>query len=156
MEILIKLPYDLQEYITVNVMKRYKLRDGKYVKQIDKSKYGFLNYITRPPVNKNNNLHYIFNENSENEQFFYSKFFIKNIYDIPVRKELKIDDDMVCTRVEYVNNIYYYKISIYRLKLKNVKENNFTLEKMRKDIYYKGSLEDNYFWDCFEFLYEVR
>jgi hypothetical protein len=155
MEILIKLPYDLQEYIIVNVMKRYKLRDGKYVKQIDKSKYEFLNYITRPPVSKNNNLRYIFNENGENEQFFYSKIFIKNIYDIPLRKESKIDDDMVCTRVEYVNNIYYYQISIYRLKLKNVKENNFTLEKMRKDIYYKGPLEDDYFWDCFEFSYEV-
>lgn len=155
MEILLKLPYDLQEYIIVNVMKRYKLRDGKYVKQIDKSKYGFLDYITRPLVNKNNNLRYIFNENGENEQFFYSKFFIKNIYDIPMRKESKIDDDMVCTRIEYINNIYYYHISIYRLKLKKVKENNFTPEKMRKDIYYKGPLEDDYFWDCFEFLYEV-
>lgn len=155
MEILEKLPFDLQEYILVNVMKRYKLRNGEYVKQIDKSKYACLDYIMRPLVNKNNKLHYIFNDNDENEQLFYSKFFIKNLYDFPLRKESQIDDDLVCTRIEYIDNIYYYKISIFRLKLKNVKENNFTIEKMRKDIYHKGPFKDEYFWDCFEFSYEV-
>ena len=59
-------------------------------------------------------------------------------------------------RIECRNNIYYYEISIYRLKLKNIEENNFTPEKMRKDIYHKGPLEDNYFWDFFEFSYEVK
>ena len=53
MEILTKLPFDLQHHILVNVMKRYKLRDGKYVRQIDKTKYTFLDYIMRPPINKN-------------------------------------------------------------------------------------------------------
>jgi len=27
---------------------------------------------------------------------------------------------------------------------------------MRKDIYHKGSLDDTYFWDIFEFSYEVQ
>ena len=53
MEILTKLPSDLQEHILVKVMKRYKLRDGEYVRQIDKSKYKFLDYIMRPSINKN-------------------------------------------------------------------------------------------------------
>ena len=53
MEILSKLPFDLQEYILVKIMKLYKLRDGKYIRQIDKSKYGFLDYIMRPSINKN-------------------------------------------------------------------------------------------------------
>ena len=53
MEILKKLPFDLQEHILVNVMKRYKLRQGKYVRQIDKTKYTFLEYIIRPYMNKN-------------------------------------------------------------------------------------------------------
>lgn len=52
MEILTKLPSDLQEHILVKVMKRYKLRDGEYVRQIDKSKYKFLDYIMRPSINK--------------------------------------------------------------------------------------------------------
>ena len=157
MEILKKLPFDLQEYILVNVMKRYKLRHGKYVRQIDKTKYKFLDYVMRPFINKNsyNYIHHVFN-NDDNQELFYSKFYIKNLHDIPLRKESCIDSDIVDLRIEYKNNIYYYEISIYRLKLKNIEENNFTPEKMRKDIYHKGPLEDNYFWDFFEFSYEVK
>jgi hypothetical protein len=156
-EVVSKLPFDLQEYILVNIMKLYKLRDGKYVRQIDKTKYKFLDYIMRPSINKNSYIyiHDVFN-NDENKELLYYKFYIKNLYDNPLRKESYIDDDIVDVRIECRNNIYYYEISIYRLKLKNIEENNFTPEKMRKDIYHKGPLEDNYFWDFFEFSYEVK
>jgi hypothetical protein len=40
--------------------------------------------------------------------------------------------------------------------MKNIEGNNFTSEKMRKDIYHKGPLADNYFWDFLEFSYEVK
>jgi hypothetical protein len=156
-----RLPFDLQEYILVNIMKLYKLRYGKYVRQIDKSKYEFLNYITRPFINKNSyNYHEdIFQDmlnSSEDRQLFHYKFYIKNLYDNPIRKESHIDDDIVDVRIEYKNNIYNYEISIYRLKMKNVDENNFTPDKMRKDIYHKGPLAHNYFWDFLEFSYEVN
>jgi hypothetical protein len=161
MEILSRLPFDLQEHILVKVMKRYKLRDGEYVRQIDKSKYKFLEYIMRPSINKNS-FHYhedifqdIFNSNDDRELFRY-KFYIKNLYDDPLRKESHVDDDIADVRIEYKNNIYYYEISIYRLKMKNEQENNFTSEKMRKDIYHKGALADTYFWDFLEFSYEVH
>ena len=161
MEILSKLSFDLQEHILVNVMKRYKLRDGKYIRQIDKTKYKFLDYIMRPSINKNS-FHYhedifqdIFNSNDDRELFRY-RFYIKNLYDDPLREESHIDDDIADVRIEYKNNIYYYEISIYRLKMKNINENNFTPEKMRKDIYHKGPLADNYFWDFLEFSYEVK
>ena len=136
MEILAQLPFDLQEHILVKVMKRYKLRHGKYVRQIDKTKYKFLDYIMRPSINKNSYIyiHDVFN-NDENKELLYYKFYIKNLYDNPLRKESYIDDDIVDVRIECKNNIYYYEISIYRLKLKNIEENNFTPEKMRKDIY---------------------
>jgi hypothetical protein len=161
MEILSKLPFDLQEHILVKVMKRYKVRDGEYVRQIDKSKYKFLDYIMRPSINKNSFHYYeyiiqdIFNSNDDRELFRY-KFYIKNLYDNPLRKESNIDDDMADVHIEYKNNIYYYEISIYRLKMKNIDENNFTPEKMRKDIYHKGQLAHNYFWDFLEFSYEVK
>ena len=156
-EVVSKLPFDLQEYILVNIMKLYKLRDGKYVRQIDKTKYKFLDYIMRPSINKNSYIyiHDVFN-NDENKELLYYKFYIKNLYDNPLRKESYIDDDIVDVRIECRNNIYYYEISIYRLKLKNIEENNFTPEKMRKDIYHKGPLADNYFWDFLEFSYEVK
>jgi hypothetical protein len=161
MEILSKLPFDLQEHILVKVMKRYKLRNGNYVRQIDKTKYAFLDYIMRPSINKNS-FHYhedifqdIFNSNDDRELFRY-KFYIKNLYDDPLRKESHVDDDIADVRIEYKNNIYYYEISIYRLKMKNIDENNFTSEKKRKDIYHKGPLADNYFWDFLEFSYEVE
>jgi hypothetical protein len=161
MEILTKLPSDLQEHILVKVMKRYKLRDGEYVRQIDKSKYKFLDYIMRPSINKNSFHYYedihedIFNSNDDRQRFHY-KFYIKNLYDNDVRKESNIDDDIVDVRIEYKNNIYYYEISIYRLKMKNIEETNFTPEKLRKDIYHKGPLAHNYFWDFLEFSYEVK
>ena len=161
MEILKKLPFDLQHHILVNVMKRYKLRDGKYVRQIDKTKYTFLDYIMRPSVNKNSyNYHEdihedIFNINEDKQRFYY-KFFIKNLHDIPLRKESHVDDDIVDVRIEHKNNTYYYEVSIYRLKMKNAEENNFTPEKMRRDIYHKGPLAHNYFWDFLEFSYEVK
>jgi len=134
MEILTKLPFDLQHHILVNVMKRYKLRDGKYVRQIDKTKYKFLDYIMRPPINKNSYNYYedihedIFNSNDDKQVFRY-KFNIKNMHDSPLIKDLYVDDDIVDVRIEYKNNIYYYEISIFGLKMKNVEENNFTPEK---------------------------
>jgi hypothetical protein len=122
-EVVSKLPFDLQEYILVNIMKLYKLRDGKYVRQIDKTKYKFLDYIMRPSINKNSYIyiHDVFN-NDENKELLYYKFYIKNLYDSPLRKESYIDDDIVDVRIECKNNIYYYEISIYRLKLKNIEE----------------------------------
>ena len=161
MEVLSKLPFDLQEHILVKVMKRYKLRDGKYVRQIDKTKYTFLDYIMRPSVNKNSFNYYedihedIFNSNQDKQCFRY-KFFIKNLQDIPLRKESHVDDDIVEVHIEHKNNTYYYEVSIYRLKMKNIKRNNFTPEKMRKDIYHKGPLANNYFWDFLVFSYEVK
>jgi hypothetical protein len=161
MEILKKLPFDLQEHILVKVMKRYKLRDGKYVKQIDKSKYTFLDYIMRPSVNKNSFNYYedihedIFNRN-EDKQCFRYKFFIKNLHNSHLRKESHVDDDIVDIRIEHKNNTYYYDVGIYKLKMKNIEGNNFTPEKLQKDIYHKGPLADNYFWDFLEFSYEVK
>jgi len=161
MEILSKLPFDLQEHILVKVMKGYKLRDGKYVRQIDKNKYKFLDYIIRRFINKNSFNYYediyedVFNSNEDKKRFHY-KFYIKNLHESHHRKEQHVDDDIVDVRIEYINNTYYYEIGIYILKMKNDEENNFTPEKMRKDIYHKGSLEDNYFWDFLEFSYEVK
>ena len=148
MDILSKLPFDLQEYILVNIMKLYKLRDGKYVRQIDKTKYTFLDYIMRPIMQPMQPPYY--------QELFYYKFYIKNVYDNPLRKESYLDDDMVYMRIYYKNNSYRYAISIYRLKLKNIDENNFTPDKMRKDIYHKGTLADTCFWDVFQFSYKVK
>lgn len=78
------------------------------------------------------------------------------MFNSPLRKETHIDDDIVDIRIEYKNNIYYYEIGIFKLKMKNVEENNFTPDKMRKDIYHKGPFVDDYFWDIFEFSYEVK
>jgi hypothetical protein len=167
MEILKKLPFDLQEHILVKVMKRYKLRDGKYVKQVDKSKYEFLEYIIRPYMNKNSykSFHCLFNngdgdgdgdDEDEDRDFFHYKFYIKNLYDHPFRKESRVENDIVEVCIEHKNDIYYYEVSIYKLKMKNKDENNFTPEKKRKDIYHKGQLADNYFWDFLEFSYEVH
>ena len=156
MNVLSRLPFDLQEHILVKVMKRYKLRQGKYIRQIDKNKYKFLDYIMRPSINKNSyNYEDRFNSNADKKRFRY-KFYIKNLNNNRDRKEFHVDDDIVDVRIECINNTYYYEIIIYRLKMKNIDENNFTPEKMRKDIYHKGPLADTYFWDFLIFSYEVK
>ena len=156
MNVLSRLPFDLQEHILVKVMKRYKLRQGKYIRQIDKNKYKFLDYIMRPSINKNSyNYEDRFNSNADKKRFRY-KFYIKNLNNNRDRKEFHVDDDIVDVHIECINNTYYYEIIIYRLKMKNIDENNFTPEKMRKDIYHKGPLADTYFWDFLEFSYEVK
>ena len=147
MEILSKLPFDLQEYILVKTMKLYKLRQGKYIRQIDKNKYTFLEYVMRPSVDKKPR-NYIYRQG-----LFYYRFFIKNLYDNPLRKESNVDGDIADVRIEHKNNIYHYAVGIYRLKLK---DETITPNNIRKDIYHKGSLSDNYFWDVFEYCYEVK
>jgi hypothetical protein len=149
MDILSKLPFDLQEYILVKIMKLYKLRQGKYIRQIDKNKYTFLEYVMRPSVDKNPR-YYI-----DRNGLFNHKFFIKNLYD---RKGSNVDGDIVNVRIEHTNNIYYYTVGIYRLKLKDdsIATNTIRKDIYRKDIYHKGPLADDYFWDVFEFCYEVK
>ena len=154
MEILSNLPFDLQEYILVKIMKLYKVRDGKYIRQIDKSKYTFLDYIIRPVIDKNSYNYFHRVDLHNDTEYFYSKFRIKNLHENPLRKKSYVDDDMVDVRIQYKNNTYHYRIGIYRLKIKN--EQNFTLNKDNKDIYHKGPLSDNYFWDFLEFSYEVK
>jgi hypothetical protein len=149
MEILSKLPFDLQEYILVKIMKLYKLRQGKYIRQIDKNKYTFLEYVMRPPVDKNSR-YYNYIHRQDRNGLFNHKFFIKNLYD---RKESNVDGDIVDVRIEHKHNIYYYEIGIFRLKLK---DESTAPNKIRKDIYHKGPLADNYYWDVFEFSYEVK
>lgn len=144
MEILLNLPFDLQEYILVKIMKLYKLRQGKYIRQIDKNKYTFLEYVMRPSVDKNPRYY------NHRNGLFNHKFFIKNLHD---RQESNVDGDIVDVRIEHKNDIYYYAVGIFRLKLK---DETITHNKIRKDIYHKGPLADNYFWDVFEFYYEVK
>ena len=104
-------------------------------------------------TNKNSSNYNIFNSDDDIQIFKY-KFNIKNLYDYHIRKEAYIDDDIINIRIEYKNNIYYYDISIFKLKIKE--ETNFTPEKMKKDIYHKGLLANNYFWDFLEFSYKVK
>jgi len=155
MNIVSNLPFDLQEYIFVTHLKRYKLRNGTYVKQIDQSKYRFLDYIMRgrlinllarslqPQADGTGTTH-----------MYRCRFSMKNLHDNPIRAETHVDDDMVDLLLEFTNNKYIYHIYVYRLKMKQ--NDNFSSEKETKDIYYKGGLNDDYFWDFFEISYEVK
>jgi hypothetical protein len=146
MNIVSNLPFDLQEYIFVTHLKRYKLRNGTYVKQIDQSKYRFLDYIMRARTYR------IIHDDSPLR--YRCRFSMKNLHDNPIRAETHVDDDMVDLLLEFTNNKYIYHIYVYRLKMKQ--NDNFSSEKETKDIYYKGGLNDDYFWDFFEISYEVK
>lgn len=148
MNIVSNLPFDLQEYIFVTHLKRYKLRNGTYVKQIDQSKYRFLDYIMR------GRLINLLARPLGMDCMYRCRFSMKNLHDNPIRAETHVDDDMVDLLLEFTNNKYIYHIYVYRLKMKQ--NDNFSSEKETKDIYYKGGLNDDYFWDFFEISYEVK
>lgn len=148
MNIVSNLPFDLQEYIFVTHLKRYKLRNGTYVKQIDQSKYRFLDYIMR------GRLINLLARPLGMDCMYRCRFSMKNLHDNPIRAETHVDDDMVDLVLEFTNNKYIYHIHVYRLKMKQ--NDNFSSEKETKDIYYKGGLNDDYFWDFFEISYEVK
>jgi len=148
MNIVSNLPFDLQEYIFVTHLKRYKLRNGTYVKQIDQSKYRFLDYIMRARLIN------LLARPLGMDCMYRCKFSMKNLHDNPIRAETHVDDDMVDLLLEFTNNKYIYHIYVYRLKMKQ--NDNFSSEKETKDIYYKGGLNDDYFWDFFEISYEVK
>lgn len=147
MNIVSNLPFDLQEYIFVTHLKRYKLRNGTYVKQIDQSKYRFLDYIMRARLIN------LLARLDMDCTLYRCRFSMKNLHDNPIRAETHVDDDMVDLLLEFTNNKYIYHIYVYRLKMKQ--NDDFSSEKEMKDIYYKGGLNDDYFWDFFEISYEV-
>ena len=138
MEIIQKLPDDIIVHIYTKILKKYQLRDGKFIKQIDFEKYKFLEkFIYRKIVGI-----------SSNDFTIEIKYDLYNFCKLPDRKDLSIDDDMIYVYLTIKENkVKYY---IERFRLKKIED----MDTKRPSIYHKGDYED-YDWEVFSYTYEI-
>ena len=145
MDIIEKLPDDIVLYIYTTCLKRYRFCKGKLIKLIDLDKYLFLEkYIFR----RITHFYQTFSTNA-NEKKYRIDYCIPNVSEIYNRKDLHIDDDMICIELTDNENSLNYQVSRFRLK----RIENINNEKL-PTIYYKGGLAD-YDWDVFSYSYNV-
>ena len=138
MEIIQKLPDDIIVHIYTKILKKYRLHDGKFIKLIDIEKYKFLEkFIYR----KMGGI-------SSNDFTIEIKYDLNNFCQLPDRKDLSIDDDMMYVYLTFKENtIKYY---IQRFRLKKIED----IDTKRPSIYHKGDYED-YDWEVFSYTYEL-
>ena len=138
MEIIQKLPDDIIVHIYTKILKRYRLYEGKLIKRINIEKYKFLEkFIYRKMVD-------ISSDNLTIE----IKYNLNNFSQLPDRKDLSIDDDMMYVYLTFKENTVKYYIE--RFRLKKIED----MDTKRPSIYHKGDYED-YDWEVFSYTYEI-
>ena len=145
MEIIERLPDDLVVFIYTKILKRYRFYKGTLIKLVDVSKYSFLEKYTCRRIVR------FYQIASINETKYRIDYRIPNVSDIYNRKDLHIDDDMICIEMteNNNNNSMQYEISIFRLK----RVENINSEKL-PSIYHKGELVE-YDWEVFGYSYTI-
>lgn len=138
MEIIQKLPEDIIVHIYTKILKKYRLHEGKLIKRINIEKYKFLEkFIYRKIVSI-----------SSNDLTIEIMYDLNNFCELPDRKNLAIDDDMMYIYLTFKENTVKYYIQKFRLKkIKNVIT-------QKPSIYHKGDYED-YDWEVFSYTYEI-
>ena len=138
MEIIQKLPDDIIVHIYTKILKKYRLHDGKFIKLIDFEKYKFLEkFIYR----KMGGI-------SSNDFRIEIKYDLNNFCQLPDRKDLSIDDDMMYVYLTSKGNTVKYYIE--RFRLKKIED----MDTKIPSIYHKGDYED-YDWEVFSYTYEI-
>jgi len=145
MDIIQKLPDDIIVLIYTKILKRYRLHNGKFIKQIDFEKYKFLEkFIYRKIIN----VFYKNYLNNDDITTIEMKYNLNNLNQLPDRKDLLIDDDMMYVYVTFKENtIKYY---IQRFRLKKVED----IDRKIQSIYHRGDYKD-YDWEVFSYAYEI-
>jgi hypothetical protein len=138
MDIIQKLPDDIIVHIYTKILKRYRLQDGRFIKRINLEKYKFLeNFIYRK-----------MGSISSNDFTIEIKYDLNNFCQLPDRKDLSIDDDMMYVYLTFKENTVKYYIE--RFRLKKIED----MDIKRPSIYHKGDYED-YDWEVFSYSYEL-
>ena len=142
MNIIQKLPDDIIVHIYTKILKKYRLHDGKFIKLINLEKYKFLEkFIYRKMVDIST---CYFSDNLTIE----IKYDLNNFSQLPDRKDLSIDDDMMYVYITSKENTVKYYIE--RFRLKKIED----IDTKKPSIYHKGDYED-YDWEVFSYTYEI-
>lgn len=132
------LPYDIRRaiahYITdIDTRRYFRIYDS-----IDMFKYNCLKTIIR-----------IQKTRSHREQVTYE--FVENKVNNPIRKAHFVSNDLISTHIIVLDSFVYYELKIF--KLTKVPYAGYT---NTADIFHKGSLEGDYYWQMLEFEYKVK
>ena len=142
MDIIQKLPDDIIVYIYTIILKKYRLHDGKFIKQINLEKYKFLEkFIYRKIVG-------ISKRRFDDDFTIEIKYDLNNFCQLPDRKDLSIDDDMMYVYLTFKENTVKYYIQQFRLK--KIED----MDRKRPSIYHRGDYKD-YDWKVFSYTYEL-
>lgn len=131
------LPYDIQRFIAqyindIDVRRFYKIYNNIQIK-----KWKFLENVIRIPLSNYSNRHFI-------------KFnFVKNYEDKAIRSTENIDNDMLYFNYNIINEMVNLELNIFKLK-------KYKFDSFKKDIYYKGSLEDSHYWENVKIKYSIN
>lgn len=148
MDIIEKLPDDIILYIYTECLKRYRFsKEGTLIKLIDMKKYSFLEkYVCR---RRATSICKSYSTDFADEKKYRIQYSVPNLIEIVNRKELYIDDDMICIDLTENEKSLQYDVSRFRLK----RVENINSEKL-PSIYHKGGLVD-YDWDVFSYSYDI-
>tara|TARA_Y100000992_G_C21111569_1_gene417569 strand:+ start:120 stop:557 length:438 start_codon:yes stop_codon:yes gene_type:complete len=140
------LPYDIQwniaQYIDDIDVRRY----FNIYRKINLDNFSFLNTIIRVNIpNINSWTRYNFACN-----YVHPNLKRRDIYEYWGDVFMPVDDDLMDTRVTVFKNHVEYEIYIYKLKKKP-----FPAYKNYKDIFFKGPLAADYFWEHINFDYKL-
>lgn len=142
MEIIQKLPDDIIVHIYTKILKKYRLHDGKFIRRIDIEKYKFLEkFIYRKMVG-------ISRRRFDDDFIIEIKYDLNNFCQLPDRKDLSIDDDMMYVYLTLKENTVKYYME--RFRLKKIEDMDIQIP----SIYHKGDYED-YDWEVFSYTYEL-
>jgi len=147
MEIIDKLPDDIVLYIYTKILKRYRFYKGDLIKLIDLDKYSFLEKYTCRRITR----FYQTASMDANEKRYRIDYCISNVSEIYNRKDVYIDNDMICMELTENDNdnSLHYEVSIFRLK--RIEDIN---NEKSPTIYYRGGLVD-YDWDVVNYSYNI-
>jgi hypothetical protein len=151
MEIIEKLPDDIVIYIYTKILKRYRVCKDILIKLIDLDKYSFLEkYICRR-ITRFYQTVYQTASMDANEKKYRIDYCIPNVSEIYNRKDLYIDNDMICMELTENDNdnSLHYEVSIFRLK--RIEDIN---NEKSPTIYYRGGLVD-YDWEVVNYSYNI-
>lgn len=142
MEIIQKLPDDIIVYIYTKILKKYRLHNGKFIKLIDFEKYKFLEKFIYRKMGG------ISKRTFDDIFTIEIKYDLNNFCQLPDRKDLSIDDDMMYVYLTSKGNTVKYYIE--RFRLKKIED----MDTKIPSIYHKGDYED-YDWEVFSYTYEL-
>jgi len=151
MEIIEKLPDDIVIYIYTKILKRYRVCKDILIKLIDLDKYSFLEkYICRRITRFYQTVYQTVSMDA-NEKRYRIDYCIPNVSEIYNRKDLYIDNDMICMELTENDNdnSLHYEVSIFRLK--RIEDIN---NEKSPTIYYRGGLVD-YDWEVVNYSYNI-